>query len=73
MTGTIIGVLIYIGYLNPWLFIGMFIQIGFLIFIYKNFNKLLKFSRIMDIRYRSPVYTFFSVTLGGIIPLKVYK
>jgi len=36
-------------------------------------TRLLRLTRVMDIRHKSPVYTFFSTTLGGILPLKIYN
>ena len=65
--------LIYISTLNYYLSLGMLIEIiFFMIFVKKN-KKLLTLSRIIDLKNRSPIYTFFSTTLGGIIPLKIFS
>lgn len=63
----------YIVYINPWLSIQLVFLLCFLVTYYKSNKKPLTILRILDLRHKSPVYTFIATSLGGILPLRIYK
>lgn len=67
------AILTKIGIINAWMFFPMFVEIVVMSSFYLLTKDAIAKSRVLDIKNKSPVYTFFSTTLGGILPLKIYE
>ncbi|KAL4450427.1 hypothetical protein ABPG74_019325 [Tetrahymena malaccensis] len=65
--------LITIFILNPYFIIVIFIQMVFTRLFVNFSKKSLQQSKLLDLRYRSPIYTCFNQTIQGVLPIKTYK
>lgn len=56
-----------------WFIIVIILEIYIMMKLYLYSKSLIIETRKLDLRHRSPLYTFFNTTLNGILPIRIYK
>lgn len=69
----LINIYITVGVLNPWIFL---VGAGMIVCCAKCFSldkPIIIQSKQLDLMFRSPVFSFFSRTIQGIVHIRIYK